>query len=69
MASDRPAALYAGGAVLAATLANRLFFTPASADALAAVGQSRSDLLAVVAASALVLYGLGRVEIEVKTST
>jgi hypothetical protein len=56
----RPVALGGGCAILAAVLLNRALLTPL--DALPPP-QARGDLLAVSAAAALVLYGLGRAEV------
>lgn len=55
--------LLTGATLLSALLINRLIFTPL--DTLA-VSQSRSDLLGVVSAATLVLYGVGRADIAAR---
>lgn len=59
--SSRPAALAGGIAVLGSVFINRVLFTPS--DSLPPP-QSREDLLAVAAAAALTLYGLGRADVS-----
>lgn len=60
---SRPLALGSGAVVLTAALLNRALLTPL--DALPPP-QARGDLLAVAAAAALILYGLGRAEVSEK---
>jgi hypothetical protein len=60
---SRPLALGTGAVILTSALLNRTIFTPL--DALPPP-QARCDLLTVAAASALILYGLGRAEVAEK---
>lgn len=67
MTSDAAAGrlpLLGGTALLSALLINRLVFTPLDTLALS---QSRSDIVGVVSAATLVLYGVGRADIAART--
>lgn len=58
---SRPLALAGGTLLLTSTLANRLFITSLEQFDTA---QSQADILTVVGAATLVLYGLGRVSVQ-----
>lgn len=60
---SRPLALGGGVAFLTAVLVNRVFFTPLD---FLPPPQARGDLLAVSASAALILYGVGRADVQEK---
>lgn len=57
------ASIYGGIGLLASVLTNRLVFTPLDSLALT---QSRSDIIGVIVGATLLLYGVGRAEIQDK---